>query len=486
MTTRGKTVAAALAAAALAVTATGCTSHDKDSPTAVGSSAPAATPTPSLNFQPGAAGIGDPYYPTYGNGGYDVASYAIKVKYDPKTDRLTGDVTITATATSDLSAFDLDLRGMTVQSVEVNEKPATQARTGDELVITPDSGLATGAKFTVRVVYDGVPGSVTDPEVGKMGFFHTADGAFVVGEPESASLWFPVNDHPQDKAVYDVEVTVPAGLTAISNGVPGPQKTEAGWTTWKWSESTPMASYLTTLAIGDYRVVNSTHKGKPVVLGVTKQVAAGAADTSMSHTVAIADYLESVFGAYPFDSYGGVVVKDDDLHFALECQSRPVYSAGFFRRGVNDSVVVHELAHQWFGDSVSVKTWPDIWLNEGFASYAEWLWAEYKHTSTAQKMFDNVYATSDASIWRTPPAKPGKKELFGDSPYDRGAMTLHALRKAVGDKAFFEILKKWAEQKAGGVATTEEFIALAEQVSGKQLDALFQAWLYGTKKPAKP
>jgi aminopeptidase N len=472
-----------VAATAAAVALAGCTSHDKaGTPSATGS----VVATPSRDYQPGAAGIGDPYFATYGNGGYDVVSYGLKVKYDPKTDLLSGDATISATAEADLSQFDLDLRGLTVRSVTVDGSAAAFTRTGDELVIRPAQGLASGALFAVHVVYDGKPRPIANDEVGTMGFFHTADGAFVVGEPEAASTWYPVNDHPLDKATYDVEITVPAGLSAISNGVPGPRTTDGGWTTWKWSESKPMASYLSTMVIGDYRVVTSTHNGKPVVLAVTKQVAKGGADTSMSHTVRIADYLETVFGPYPFDAYGGVVVEDDRLRFALETQTRPVYSAGFFRGGAKDSVVVHELAHQWFGDSVSVHHWEDIWLNEGFATYAEWLWAEHNGDGSVQSTFTSVYQSADADVWRVAPGKPGVKDLFGTSVYDRGAMTVQALRLAVGDQAFFTILKKWTADKRDGNATTEEFIALAEQVSGKQLDALFTAWLYGTTKPPMP
>ncbi|MBQ0979715.1 MULTISPECIES: M1 family metallopeptidase [unclassified Micromonospora] len=464
-----------------ALALSGC---DSSAPEAA--SAPSASPTPARTFNAGAEGVGDAYFPTYGNGGYDVGRYTVKVRYDPAKDRLTGTTTVQATATTDLSTFNLDLAGLTVTTVTVDGAPATHERKRNELVVKPASGLINGNGFVAEVTYEGVPKPLKNETLGEGGFLHTPDGAIALGQPESASTWYPVNDHPSDKAAYDFEVTVPDGLTAVSNGVPGGKASKDGWTTWKWSEKSPMASYLSTLVIGKFRITTGEHKGRPVYNAVATNVAKGAADTSIAQTVKVADYLESVFGPYPFDAYGGVVVTDSRISYALETQSRPVYSAGFFRQGENTEVVAHELAHQWFGDSVALARWEDIWLNEGFATYAEWLWAEHTRTYTAKKAFDNRYARMSAQVWKTPPGKPGAKELFSESVYQRGGMTLHALRVAVGDKAFFEIVKTWAAEKRNGTATTAEFVALAERVSGKQLDALFDAWLYGTKKPALP
>ncbi|MEU7610705.1 M1 family metallopeptidase [Micromonospora sp. NPDC049204] len=446
---------------------------------------PSVSPTPSRTFTAGAPGAGDAYFPSYGNGGYDVRRYVVKVRYDPAKDRLTGTTTVQATATADLSTFNLDLAGLTVTAVSVDGAPATHRRERNELVITPASGLVNGNGFVAEIAYEGVPKPLKNETLGDGGFLHTPDGAIALGQPESASTWFPVNDHPSDKATYDFEITVPDGLTAVSNGVPGGKASTGGWTTWKWSEKSPMASYLSTMVIGEFRITTSTHRGKPVYSAVAI-AANGSADSAIAETTKVADYLETVFGPYPFDAYGGVVVSDSRISYALETQSRPVYSAGFFRQGPNTAVVAHELAHQWFGDSVSLGTWEDIWLNEGFATYGEWLWAEHTRDSTAKEAFDNRYARAPEKVWKTPPGKPGAKELFSESVYQRGAMTLHALRVSVGDKAFFEIVKTWAAEKRNGTATTAEFVALAERISGKQLDQVFDAWLYGTKKPALP
>jgi aminopeptidase N len=447
-----------------------------------------ATPSPTAarQFKPGAAGVGDDYFPRYGNGGYDVTRYVVKVRYDPATDRLTGTTTVQATATASLSAFHLDLAGLTVRGVTVDGVAARHARAGDELVVTPAAGLTSGNGFTAEIRYEGTPKPLTNETLGEGGFRHTSDGAVALGQPESASTWFPVNDHPSDKATYDFEITVPEGLTAVSNGVPVGKATRAGWTTWKWAERSPMASYLSMVAIGNFRVTRAEHKGRPVFSAVTTKLPEGAADASIARTVEVADYLEGVFGPYPFGSYGGVVVDDPGIRFALETQSRPVYSSTFFSRGANSGVVAHELAHQWFGDSVSLARWSDIWLNEGFATYAEWLWLEHDGGRTVQQSFDGEYFGASASLWRTPPGRPGAANLFSDSVYQRGAMTVHALRVTVGDEAFFRIVRGWAADRRDGNVTTADFVAHAEQVSGRQLDALFDAWLHGTERPERP
>ena len=443
-------------------------------------------PTASRSFAPGAPGAGDPYFPSYGNGGYDVGNYALKVRYDPATDRLSGTATLRATATANLSAFNLDLAGLTVRSVSVDGVKARHARRGDELVVTPATGLTSGNGFVAEIRYDGEPAALDNEATGEGGWLHTSDGAIALGQPESASTWFPVNDHPSDKASYDVEITVPKGLTAVGNGVPKGRTIRGDWVTWSWSESAPMASYLAMVVIGKFRVTTGEHKGRPVFSAVTTKVADGAPDRSIARTVEVADYLESIFGPYPFGAYGGVVVADDRVRYALETQSRPVYSAGFFRQGDNTGVVAHELAHQWYGDSVSLTRWQDIWLNEGLATYAEWLWAEHTGESSVQHTFDQKYDGASGQVWRTPPGRPGVANLFSASVYDRGGMAVHALRVAVGDSAFFTILRTWAAEQRHGNATTADFVALAERISRKKLDRLFDSWLYGTERPPTP
>jgi aminopeptidase N len=477
---RGSRLGAGLLLAG-AIGLTACTSTPE--PAARESTPPPAGPR---QFKAGAAGVGDDYFPRYGNAGYDVTRYTVKIRYDPARDHLTGTTTVQATATTDLASFNLDLAGLTVRKVTVDGAPARHDRTGDELVVTPAAGLPSGNGFTAEIDYEGEPVPLRNEALGEGGFRATSDGAVALGQPESASTWFPVNDHPSDKALYDFEITVPEGLTAVSNGVPVGRSTRAGWTTWKWAERSPMASYLSTVAIGEFRVTRGEHKGRPVFSAVTTKLPKGAADDSIARTVEVADYLEGVFGPYPFDAYGGVVVSEPGIGYALETQSRPVYAASFFTAGENTGVVAHELAHQWFGNSVSLTRWRDIWLNEGLATYAEWLWEEHRGGRTAQQSFDAEYLGASERLWRVPPGKPGAENLFGDSVYQRGAMTVHALRTTIGDRAFFDLLRAWAADRRDGNATTADFVALAERVAGRQLDALFDAWLHGTQRPERP
>ncbi|MBQ1029041.1 M1 family metallopeptidase [Micromonospora parva] len=467
LTGRRLRVAAALTCVLGLVAAAGCTGDERD------------------GFRPGAADVGDPYVPGRGNGGYDVAHYGLDVRYDPSTDRLTGKAVITATATQDLSRFNLDLAGLEVGAVSVGDAAAEYRRGDGELVVTPRDGVPRGRQFTVTVDYAGVPTAVDDGALGSGGFLHTSDGAVALGQPHSAATWFPVNDHPSDKATYELAVTVPDGLAALSNGVPLPRSSADGWTTWRWSERTPMASYLSTLVIGDYRVVTGTHAGRPMVTAVAASLpATGGAATSLARTGAIADFLASRFGPYPFDSYGGIVIADDRVGYALETQSRPVYGPAFFADDrPNPSVVAHELAHQWFGDSVSLTRWGDIWLNEGFASYAEWLWEEHDGGRTAQRNFEMQYAATD---WRQPSVEPGREQMFGTAVYKRGALAVHALRRTVGDDLFFRILRTWTAERAGGNATTADLVSLAERVAQRQLRPLFDAWLVGGSAPTLP
>jgi len=444
--------------------------------------------SPAPQFSAGAAGAGDPYFPSYGNGGYDVTDYAITARYDPQSLQLSAVTTVTATATANLSEYHLDFTGLTVRAVTVDGKAAQQRRADDELIITPPAGIATGATFVTEVRYDGKPRQKQNEILGAGGFLATDDGAIVLGQPESATTWFPVNDHPSDKARYAFALTVPSGLTAIANGKPGKTSTEAGWTTWKWAESVPMASYLATAVIGKYRVRTGTHLGKPLYTAVAAALpAGGVADRSMAKTTTVADYLATIFGPYPMDAYGGVVVSDPRIRFALETQSRPVYGASFFGDDEEGtSVVVHELAHQWCGDSVAVARWQDIWLNEGFATYAEWLWEDHIGGQSVAEQFTAEYEDSPPAVWKLPPGRPGAAHLFDAGVYQRGAMTVQALRVAIGDKAFFDLVKQWFASKKDGNGSTAEFIALAEQVSGKKLATFFDAWLFTPKRPAQP
>ena len=462
---------------ALVLLLAGCSADEPD---------PAPSPAPSTApaFRPGADGAGDPYFPKYGNGGYDVAGYDLKLRYDPGTGKLSGTATITATATQDLSRFNFDLARLTAGQVTVDGAAATSTAEGDELVITPAAGIPNGRRFTVVVRYAGEPGQLENKTLGEGGWLRTADGAIALGQPESASTWYPVNDHPSDKATFRLAMTVPDGVEVLSNGVPGKRETVDDWTTWRWTEDAPMASYLSTVVIGQYRIITGTHDGRPMVTAIPESLPAnGPAARSLARTGEITDFLEGHFGPYPFKANGGVVVDAVRIGYALETQSRPVYGNTFFALEPNPGVVAHELAHQWFGDSVALSRWQDIWLNEGFATYAEWLWSEHEGDATAQQLFDRTYASFD---WRLTPGDPTPDRLFGEAVYQRGGMTVHALRRTIGDASFADLVKSWTSENRNGNVTTDDFIKAAESVSEKDLDDFFQAWLYGTSKPPVP
>lgn len=437
---------------------------------------------PAPAFVPGADGAGDPYFPKYGNGGYDVADYDLDLRYEPATNRLDGTATITATATQDLSRFNLDLAGLTASEVTVDGTKATSAAEGAELLITPATGITSGRPFTVVITYGGTPGPLENETLGTGGWLRSGEnGAIALGQPESASTWFPVNDHPIDKATFKLAMNVPEGVEVLSNGVPGEHETSDGRTTWRWSEQAPMASYLSTVVIGQYRITSGTHNGRPMVTAIPESLPVdGPAAKSLAHTGEITDFLETQFGPYPFAANGGVVVDEEQIRYALETQSRPVYGNTFFVSGENTSVVAHELAHQWFGDSVALTRWQDIWLNEGFATYAEWLWSEHSGEDTAQELFDRQYRAFD---WSEPPGDPSPQRLFSTSVYQRGGMTVHALRKTIGDDAFFKLIKDWTSTHRDGNVTTAQFVEAATAAAGKPLDSFFDAWLTGTSKP---
>ncbi len=431
----------------------------------------------------------DPYFPDLGNHGYQVEHYQLAVTYDPASKQLTGQVVAQVEALTRLESVRFDLVGLTVTSATVDGMAAGVDRGDDKLIVTPADPIAAGATFTVTVDYQGIPEPVSHPGLGDNGFQPTSEGAFAIGEPRSASTWFPVNEHPSDKATYTIELTVPEGLAAISNGVPaGREPAVPGWTRWRWEERHPMASYLVTAVIGDYRVTTREHADRPLVVAVHSDLPTRI-DQQLLRSGQIADVLAEWFGPYPFDAYGGVVLADPRVGFALETQSRPVYSPAFFIAGQDGTgVIVHELAHQWFGNCVSITSWRDIWLNEGFATYAEWLFEEFDGGDTAQETFDLYWEGPGGAdrFWTTPPGDPGAGRLFHSAVYVRGAMTLHALRVTVGDEAFLEILRSWVARYAYRNATTDDFVALAEQVAGRPLRELFDAWLYADQRPTYP
>jgi aminopeptidase N len=428
----------------------------------------------------GSSGTGDPYFPLQGNGGYDVRHYDITFSYDPGTRRMAGSTVITADTTLDLNRFNLDFTGLVVRSVSVNGAAAAFSQEGQELVVTPPVALPVARQFTVAVAYDGNPTNVTDPDGSPDGWILTSDGAYVAGAPQGAMTWFPGNHNLLDKATHTFNVTVPNGTTAVANGDLLSTTPAGTQTTFVWNSTEPMVNYLATATIGRFDLTKTVVSG-----GASNYIAIDptAGTGAVRQTPEVVAYLSQVFGPYPFSVMGGVVDSAGFVGYALETQTKPLYP------GPPDTdLVSHELAHQWYGNSVTPTVWRDIWLNEGFATYAEWVWAQQTGRGTAQSRFDSLYARSASNIiWQVPPGDPGgPHNLFHPAIYDRGAMALHAVRNAVGSRTFFRILQTWATAHRHGHGTTAEFIALSEQLSGKQLDDVFQRWLYNPGKPSTP
>lgn len=444
-----------------------------------------AVPDDRGRYTQGSAGIGDPYFPAAGNGGIDVLHYELKLHYTPPAaapapleGTLAAKATIALVATQDLERFNLDLRGLTANSVTVDGKSARFTQDGQELVITPRPKLKRGERATVVVAYGGTTGQPRDIEGALYGWVTMRDGAMVANEPEGSSTWFPVNDHPRDKATYEFDITVPEGKVAVANGKLVRQRTAAGWTTWSWDAPDQMAAYLATASVGDYELSKyRAPNGLPIIDAVDKDVSAqNRAGLAQQGEMVV--YFESLFGRYPFVAFGAIV-DDDSIGYALETQTRPIYS----RRAV-ESTVAHELTHQWYGNAVSPRRWQDIWLNEGWATYGEWLWIEHDGDKAVQEQFDEVLAiAADDPFWQVVVADPGPTGLFVDAVYDRGAATLHALREKIGDSDFFRLARAWVRIHNDSTATTEDFEALAERISGRNLDQFFDVWVHTGSKP---
>ncbi|MEO7429126.1 MAG: M1 family metallopeptidase [Acidimicrobiales bacterium] len=448
------------------------------------SSTMASTTTTELIGQPGADGVGDPYFPLVGNGGYDVAHYTLALTWHPDTGSIDGVTTIEATATQDLSRFDLDLSGLEVASVTVDGAPAAVQRADRELQITPPTTIASGRSFSTVVSYSGVPHPVSDgTDLFEVGWQRDGREAYVVSEPVGAATFFPVNDHPTDKATYTFKVTAPADQVVAANGLlTGSQDLGHGAREWTYEAHDPMASYLVQIAIGDYELVDDGTVGGVVIRhAFHRSSPATAARRSAARTAEMIDVLDEVYGPFPFEAYG-VLVVDEPLGFALETQTLTILGSDLGSLSRNtDLVLLHELSHQWVGDAVSLVSWKDIWLNEGFATYSEWLWTERTGGQSAAASARLAGRRSDLDA---PPGDPGAAELFTRSVYLRGGMTLQALRETIGDVAFFEVLRTWVDEHRGGSASTADFVALAERMSNQHLGDLFQRWLYTPGLPA--
>lgn len=429
------------------------------------------------------SGIGDPLLPDAGNLGYDVQHYTLDLTVTDVDDgEMRAATTIEFVATQDVPDFNVDFTDLNILVVQLNDEPTHYDYERGELTILPDAPLETGETYSLMIAYTGDPDRVRNPIIGDSGWTTYSDGIYVAGEPFSATSFMPVNDHPRDKATYTIRVTVPQPYMGVSNGVLIETIEGDDTTTTMWEMRQPMASYLITVGVGEFEVQTQEGEDGLPITNYFPQDANRDIISAFRRQPEIIAFLSEVFGPYPFDTAGSLVVDDPRMGFALETQSLPIYAAGMVEFA-QEYVVVHELAHQWFGNSVSLYNWNDIWLNEGFASYAEALWAEYSDGNAAYRRYLREYYTT-ARFDDTPPGAPGLENLFTGSVYHRGALTLHALRYNVGDELFFDILRAYTERYQYSNATTDDFIAIAEEIADKPLDDLFNDWLFGDDLPS--
>jgi aminopeptidase N len=443
-------------------------------------SAPPASP------DSGAAGPGYPIYPHLGNGGYDVTHYAIEIAVEMASNTITSTTPIQAQATQPLSGFNLDFLGLEIDAIQVNERPARFQRTGSELTLTPATPLANGQAFTVTVAYHGQPTPIADdPAVprsyGAVGWLRLRPGIFVISEPSGAMTWFPGNHHPSDKATYTFTITVAKPYVVAANGLLIDEIDHGATRTYIWAESKPMASYLATVAIAEFEMMIDTGPDGLPIRHYLPPDAPPALVESLRETPTMLRFFTELLGPYPFETHGVAVIDDERVHIGLEAQTLTILPTG---RVAQEQL--HELAHQWFGDSVTPATWQDIWLNEGFATYCEWLSVE---ETQGQAAFDALLRAQYTSMERArmwAPAHPPPNRLFGAPIYIRGAWSLNALRLHIGDAAFFALLRAWVTRYQYGNASTADFMALAEGSSGQLLADFFQTWLYDAAIPSLP
>jgi aminopeptidase N len=421
----------------------------------------------------------EPFFPRSGSTDYDVSHYDVQLAYRPRSGRLNATTTIEAAASRRLRRISLDLFGLEVTAVTVDGQKAAFSRGRGKLKITPAEPLASGAVFSVSVSYNGRPRQAIDPDGSAEGWYRTSDGALAVGEPIGTASWLPCNDTPLDKASFDFELTVPRRLKAVANGGLLRIVRRGPRSRYEWHQSQPMAPYLAVIDIGRGQLVRSRAGGLPYWTFVDPRMAK-ASRPALASLPEIIRFESRIFGPYPFETAGSIV-DVAGFGYALETQSRPIYAFVPDR-----TTVVHETAHQWFGDSVGLERWPEIWLNEGFATWTQWYYAERHGGPNARHVFRRLLRipASETNLWDPPPARPGSAEkLFAPSTYVRGAMALEALRIKIGTKDLLRILRRWTTEHRHGNARIGEFLALAEEVSGRRLDSLFQRWLYRRGKP---
>lgn len=430
----------------------------------------------------GAVARRDPYLPGREDGGLDVTRYDLELDYRVATNRLDGRARVHATTLRALDSLALELAGLKVTSVLVDgARPARWSHRAARLVVRPARPVPAGTAVVVEVGYTGSPGPRRGPW-GEVGWEELTDGVIVAGQPDGAPTWFPCHDHPSDKAAFRITLTTDAGYEVACNGVLTSRTQRASRVRWVFEQAEPTAPYLATVQIGRYeRLLLAEGPVRQEVL-VPARLRRGAAH-DLERQPRMMKFFSDRFGPYPFPAYT-VVVTDDPLEIPLEAHGLSVFGANHVdgSRGA-ERLVAHELAHQWFGNSLTVARWRDIWLHEGFACYAEWLWAEESGGRSAAAQARSAHARLAALPQDLAIGDPGAAAMFDDRVYQRGALTLQALRERVGDAAFFDVLRTWTRRHRHSGVSTTEFVACASAVTGQDVGPLLADWLDATALP---
>jgi aminopeptidase N len=437
-------------------------------------------------------GVGDLYYPTLGNSGYDAKHYDVSLKVDPDSNQVEGKTSIKARSTQSLDHFHLDFSGMKVEKVIVNGNAAQFKREESELIITPKAAIGSDQEFQVEVQYSGKPEAKQSFSGDFLvGWKNNGHGVVVDSQPDGGQTWIPCNDHPLDKATYSYHVEVPKPFVVAANGTLVQLEDKGENQVYHWESKDPLASYLATVNIGDYVVEHQTGPNGLPIRNYYPPELKDKASFDFARTGEMIGVFSKLFGPYPFETYGVVVVNDPKaVSGAMEMQTMSLFEPAMVTGDrANEDVVAHELAHHWFGNLVSLGQWRDLWLHEGFASYAEWLWLEHTEGAEAldkhaEKIHDRLASRPGITI-----GEPPKDDLFNGQVYMKGALALHALRREVGDEAFFTGIRSYVQEHAGEGeknVSVEDFQKAIEATSQKPLADFFQNWLYETQLPDMP
>ncbi|MFZ2173220.1 MAG: M1 family metallopeptidase [Rhodococcus sp. (in: high G+C Gram-positive bacteria)] len=419
----------------------------------------------------------DPYLPQNGNRGYRVSRYELELTYKVHSNRLAGTATITAVITAARSRFSLDLaQSLNVTKVTANGARGTKwAHRNGKLVITPAQEIPVGGALVLHIRYGGSPKPIRSMW-GEVGWEELTEGAIVASQPNGAASWFPCDDHPSSKASYRISITTDSPYYTVANGTLIGKHTRASQTTWVYEQAEPMASYLATIQIGPYER-RRFGSGAVPMFAVHPPRLRSSFDTDFGRQPEMMDVFGRLFGPYPFADYT-VVVTDDELEIPVEAQGLSIFGANHCTgRRDEERLVAHELAHQWFGNSLTLGQWHDIWLHEGFACYAEWVWSENSGGPCAHELATQAHRGLSRKPQDLVAADPGPQLMFDDRIYKRGALTLHALRMRLGDDKFFALIQQWTKTRRHSTVSTEQFTDLAARYTDESLRTLWDTWL---------